>query len=172
MSNGSVSMDVYYQPFDDDTPVTPRTGPQVGGTTALSNAELANLYSKNYKTYLEMRSDPTIAFGRMLCVAPLVIAGWAYEEEDNAPPGARDFIQDQLEPWRILLMKSAIEGYVDFGFQPYEVVYRVDDQGFIALKKVKPLLQERTLILVDVKTGEYIGLRQQPSAFLQILNPG
>src|SRR5580765_3496517 len=158
-------MGIYIESAWEQPDDAPRTGPQVAGSSGTSNAELGNLYSRHYRDYLMMRYDPTIAFGRMLCVAPLVCAGWSYEEADNAPPGARDFIEDQLEPWRVMLVKTAMEGYVDFGFAPYEIVSRPDETGMICLKKIKPLLQEKTHILIDIKTGEFIGLRQQPQGF-------
>lgn len=137
-----------------------RTSAQLAGFAGeLSGYELDNKWEANYKTYQEMLSDPTIAFARMLCVAPLTTVGWSYEAKDDAPDGAKECIQDSLEPWRINLVKSAMEGYIDYGWSGYEMVYSVEDnQAYLC--KVKHLLQAQTLILVAVKTGEYLGLRQ------------
>ena len=50
------------------------------GGTMNTNSELSNQYADNTLMYRQMRFDPTIAFARMLTVAPLVQAGWSYEE--------------------------------------------------------------------------------------------
>lgn len=138
-----------------------RTPPQIFASTGkLADAELTNRERKYYKTYREMSSHPTIAFARMLTVAPLVQAGWIYQGKDYAPPGAQEFIEEQLEPHRVGIMKNALEGYVDYGWAPFEVVIDVDEWYMQVIKKIKPLLQTLTEILVDKDTGEYIGLRQ------------
>lgn len=129
----------------------------VGGT--LSGYELDNRHQNKYATYQEMLSDPTIAFARMLCVAPLVTVGWSYEEKEGAPDGAKECIQESLEPWRMDILKAAMEGYIDYGWTPFEMVYSVEDNKAY-LCKAKRLLQNETLILVSVTTGEYLGLRQ------------
>lgn len=138
-----------------------RTAAQLYGAHGeLSDYELTNKWEHLYKTYKEMVSDPTIAFARMLCVAPLVTVGWSYEEKEGAPAGAKELIQESLEPWRIDIVKGAMEGYIDYGWSGYEMVYSVEE-GKAYLTKVKPLLQAQTWILVCVKTGEYLGLRQK-----------
>jgi hypothetical protein len=137
-----------------------RTTPQIYGQFGTyANSELINRNQANYKTYREMRTDPTIAFARMLCVAPLVTVGWAYDEKEGAPAGAKEFIEEQLAPWRIYLMKAIMEGYIDYGWTPFEMVSCIDD-GRIKIRKFKQLIQDQTLILVEKTTGEYIGLRQ------------
>jgi len=129
----------------------------------LSEPNLDNKLLKNYKTYREMRYDATIAFIRMLNVAPLVMAGWSYEEKQGAPVGARDFIEKNLEPWRTRLMKTAIEGYIDFGWAGYEVVLEVDCNLQHVVKKIKPLTQDYTDILIDIENGDFMGFRQDMS---------
>ena len=137
-----------------------RTAAQLYGAYGeLSDYELTNKYEHLYKTYRDMISDPTIAFARMLCVAPLVTAGWSYEEKEGAPAGAKECVEHCLSPWRIDICKAALEGYIDYGWVGFEMVYDVKD-GKAFLSKVKPLLQAQTWILVCTKTGEYLGLRQ------------
>ena len=144
----------------DDVQLQERTTPQIYGMIGIyADSELENRAQANYKTYREMRYDPTIAFARMLCVAPLVTVGWSYEEKDDAPCGAKEFIEEQLSPWRIYLMKSIMEGYIDYGWTPFEMVVKIDD-GRIEISKFKQLVQDQTLILIDKFTGEYVGLRQ------------
>jgi hypothetical protein len=144
----------------DDVQLPERTTPQIYGEFGShANSELENRSQANYKTYREMRIDPTIAFARMLCVAPLVTVGWAYEEKDDAPAGAKEFIESQMEPWRIYLMKAIMEGYIDYGWTPFEMICKIDD-GRVTISKFKQLIQDQTLILIDQYTGEYLGLRQ------------
>ena len=129
----------------------------VGGE--LSGWELDNRHQNKYVFYREMLNDPTIAFARMLCIAPLVTVGWSYEELEGAPDGAKECIQQSLEPWRKYILKSAMEGYIDYGWSGFEMVYSVENnQAYLC--KAKQLLQNETLILVVRETGEYLGLRQ------------
>jgi hypothetical protein len=127
----------------------------------MTEPELDNRLQKNYKTYREMRFDPTIAFIRMLNVAPLVMAGWSYEEKQGAPTGAKEFIEKMLEKHRVRLMKTAIEGYIDFGWAGYEVVWEVGCDLQHTVNKIKPLVQDYTDILIDVENGAFAGFRQE-----------
>jgi hypothetical protein len=139
-----------------------RTTPQIFiAPGEMSDALLPNKLRSYYKTYRQMRTDPTIAFARMLTVAPLTMAGWVYKDKPGAPDGAKEFIEAMFEPLRRRLVKTAVEGYIDFGWSPYEMVKTVDEWGYITIKRFKPLLQPYTDILVDKDHGEYIGLRQQ-----------
>lgn len=130
-----------------------------GSQQSIDPTGSGRMYRRNYKLFREMRRDPTIAFARMLAVAPLVTAGWSYEETEYAPPGAKDFIKEQLDPLRAEFVKSALEGYIDFGWAPFEKVWCVDEEGYNSIKKLKPLLQENTEILINPNTGEFWGLR-------------
>ena len=139
-----------------------KTAPQLPGSTGpTGDPELAQLWQKNYKTYEEMRLDATIAFARMLCVAPLVTTGWSYENKLHAPIGAKEMCEDTLEQFRMMIVKQALEGYVDFGWSGWEVVWSVNKSGFNVPQLVKHLLQPQTIILIDESTGEYQGLRQE-----------
>lgn len=139
-----------------------RTPPQVHGSYGeIYTGELPNALQRNYATYREMRRDPTIAFVRMLSVAPLVTAGWGYEVKPGAPKLAGELIERMLEQHRMKLLKAALEGYVDYGWQPWEVVFGTDEDAHIVVEKFKPLLQERTWINVMPETGEFIGLEQR-----------
>lgn len=138
------------------------TAPQVEGMQgAHADNQLYARYQQYYRTYMAMRSDPTIAFARMLCIAPLVNAGWDYNELKGAPEGAKAFIEKAIEPHRMKLIKTAMEGHIDFGWQPYEVIKTIDDDGNVTVKKFKSLLQYYTQILINKQTGAYLGLRQQ-----------
>ena len=132
-----------------------RTPPQLPGGGVYTHSYDSTLYhiNQHYVTYQAMRQDATIAFARMLCVAPLVNTGWAYEGEHAA------FIKPLMELFRIQLIKQIIEGYIDFGWAGFEVVWDVVD-GSIVPVKIKNLIQQQTDIIIDPKTGAYRGLKQ------------
>ncbi len=155
--NGIATVSAPIEPL----PMKEHTRQQVYGQPGeLTEPDLDNNLSKNYKTYREMRTHPTIAFVRMLNVAPLVMAGWSYEEKEGAPIGAKQFIEKQLEPFRTRLMKHAIEGYIDFGWCGFEVVQEIDCELQHSVKKIKHLIQDYTDILIDVKNGAFMGFKQ------------
>jgi len=135
-----------------------KTLPQLpGGVNILYDNELHQLYTNNYKTYTEMRSDATIAFARMLTVAPLVNTGWSYVSEHEE---ALKLVRETMELFRIQIMKQAVEGYVDYGWTNWEVVWGVNNTHQIIPVKFKALLQPYTTILINPDTGDYLGLRQ------------
>jgi len=112
-----------------------------------------------YSTLRTMRRDPTIALARWLVVAPILASGWSVEAEEDAPEGSKDFINEQMQPLRLHLLKTGMYGCLDFGWQPYEKVFKVGADGRVVIRKLKPLLQDTTSILIDTKTGAYVGLK-------------
>jgi hypothetical protein len=152
---------------DIDRKYTSRTSPQIRGSYGpASQSELYTRWQRYHELYEEMNGDPTFAFAKMLSVAPLVTVGWTYEENGNAPIGARDAMEAAFEPHRRVIMKATMEGYIQYGWQPFEVVWtpQADKDMLIEPTKVKMLLQDQTRILIDRRTGEYLGLRQWQGA--------
>lgn len=136
------------------------TGPQV--LVEGSDGFLGETTSTSwYKKVREMRRDPTIALARWLVTAPVLAAKWSYEETDGAPEGAAEHIKNTFEPARLHLLRNAFFGWIDFGWQPFEKVFVVDEiTGLLKIAKFKPLIQDSTKVLIDEKTGAYIGLKQ------------
>lgn len=109
-----------------------------------------------------MRKDPTIALARMLAVAPVLGSQWSFESKTEAPEGAVSLIENTFGTLRLHLLRNTFNGWLDFGWSPFEKVFGVDDaSGSVTLKKMKPLLQDITDILVDPQTGTFAGLRQE-----------
>jgi len=108
-----------------------------------------------------MRRDPTIALVRMLIVSGPLAAGWSVESKKNAPAGALDLIKEELNPIRFLLIKSALLGCTDFGWQPFEKVFKIREDGLIGIQKLKPLVQDETEIRVIKKSGAFNGFYQR-----------
>lgn len=143
-----------------------RTGKQIvksgvivtGGNAGMGLNPLT--FSKpKYATYRRMRHHPTIALGRAANIAPVVSAPWSFETNDDAPDGALEFIAGQLESMRPQILHQAMEGQIDFGHQGWEKVFEVED-GRIILKKLKPLIQDNTEIMVN-EGGQFVGFRQK-----------
>lgn len=116
---------------------------------------------QTYKRYRELRVDPTIALGRALVVAPAVAADWITEGAKDTPQELIDFIDDNMQPMRTHLLRTALLAHVDFGWQGYEKILSPDATGKIVLRKLKPLLQDITSILADPKTGAFAGFFQK-----------
>lgn len=135
----------------------------IPGPSPMASHQLPHHRESSVRSYIkfrEMRKDPTIALVRTLVTAPIVKSGWSYEKTDKAPSEALDIIKATLDPLRIDLIKSSLEGCIDFGWQGYEKIRDVDHRGFNTFRAIKPLLQDRTEIMVDRYSGRYIGLRQ------------
>jgi len=114
-----------------------------------------------YRAIRSMRRDPTINLARILSIAPILAAGWSYEEKENAPKGARQYIEDEIEPYRLHLIQTGMMNCSDFGWQSYEIVKHYTEQdNKIHIKKLKPLLPDLTHIRVNQSNGEFIGLQQ------------
>lgn len=146
---------------------TEKTAAQVVGSVGvLTDDELPRRREHSrtsYKTYREMRTEPTISLARSLVISPLVSTGWSWEKEDAAPEGALELMQETFDNARAFLVKAMLEGCVDFGWQPFELVWEVLPDGSQVPRKFKPLIQDDTDILVYEDTGAYAGLRQRAS---------
>lgn len=122
----------------------------------------------------KMRRQPTVALARELVCAPLLASQWAVETKDGAPPDAKEFIEDNMLPLRVNMLRSSLFGCIDYGWQGYEKIFELDMRvRRIKIKKMKPLLQRITKILVFSPSGAFAGFRQdetQPAVDLQLEN--
>lgn len=134
------------------------TGPQV--TVLFGDSILQREASASYKFYREMRKDPTISLGRRALVSSVVRGDWSYSVRDGESDELADELRGTFEPMRTAILRSALRGLIDFGWIPFEKVWRLDE-GQVRLAKLKPLLQDLTDILIDEATGNYAGLRQR-----------
>lgn len=114
-----------------------------------------------YRKIREMRKHPTIKLARALSVAVMADSPWSVEAEDDAPEGAKEFIEKQFMPWHDTLMDSTLRGTFDFGWQPWEKIFKFNTETMqIEIGKFKPLLQDQTDIVIKTDTGAYAGLKQ------------
>lgn len=125
-------------------------------TGVLPNTQIPRVW---YALVRAMRKDPTLALARELASAPLLAAQWSFEETEDAPPGALTLIEDVFAHQRVHILRNAMRGFMDFGWQGFEKVWKVRDDGMAIISKFKPLLQDITEIKVD-KEGRINGLYQ------------
>ncbi len=140
-------------------PGTIELTPAQGLYTSTYSDELTLRKDATYATYRAMRKDPTLALARALSVAPVTAADWSIEADDDAPKDADEFIQDMLMPMREPLVETAMFGGIDFGWAPFEKVFEQTGNEW-RLRKIKPLLQDPTVIMVLREHGEFDGFKQ------------
>lgn len=112
----------------------------------------------SFATYRTMRKDPVIAIARAFSIAPVVSASWSVSASSDAPSDAADFIREHLLPLREWIVIKALEGGIDFGWAAIEK--NLINRGNFRVWKLKQLLQDLTIILIDSETGEFRGFRQ------------
>ena len=146
--------------------VQEKTQPQV--LTAIFGDYLANEAPSGWYTKVrKMRKDPTIALARDLAMAPVLIAPWSVEAEDDAPEDAREWVDSIIQPMRSHILRHTMSGLLDFGWQAFEKVFKRDElSGLITIHKLKPLLQDLTCINVRKDTGAFIGVEQDDAVKL------
>jgi len=133
--------------------------------TSSFGRELTSPLLASYKTYRTIRKHPTISLARALVAASIMAGSWTVEQDDDVEEEfgdeIKDFIRDQFEPVRELIIENAIKhGKIDFGWQPFETVFGLTEEGLIGIEKIKPLLQDITTILTDIETGAFEGYLQ------------
>jgi hypothetical protein len=122
-----------------------------------------------YNTYRTIRRHPTIALARAMSAAPILGAEWTIQSKDGVPDAWIRFIQAELLPLRQTFLEPALfYGNVDFGYQGYEKVFALGRDGLIHLRKLKPLLQDITEIII-LPDGGFGGFKQ-PAAWLGTAN--
>lgn len=109
-----------------------------------------------FRTYRKMRGNPTIAMARMAAFAPVKAAAWSVEADEGVPDEIREFVEEQVMPLRSGFMKHAAYS-LDYGFAAWEKVW-AEAGGKWVLDKLKPLLPDKTKILVDPVNGGFAGL--------------
>lgn len=141
-----------------------QTKPQVGrggGMSILFSAPgLGEPPPGTLATYRKMRANPTIAMARVAATAPVKKAEVSVGTMPDADPRWKEFIEKTLVPkWSWIRNQSLFA--LDYGNQSFEKIFDVNEDRLIVLKKLKPLLPEKTNILVDKETGAFAGLKQE-----------
>lgn len=147
-------------------PTTPRvewTGPQDGSRIGIEGRldRPSDLGLSFYKKVRRMRRDPTVKMAREFAVAPFLASKWSYDADECAPEGLKEMVQKEMDRHRIKLLRQAVLGTLDYGWQSYELIWEDGDDGYWKMC-LKPLLPDITDIIVDPKSGRFVGLEQNP----------
>lgn len=145
--------------------VTPYTANGYGGGGRLNPATYAGYsmngipvaWPGNYAYFRKILMDPSVRFVRQIAYAPELAAGWVWKASKDAPTGALEFIQKNLDPLRIHILDHMFRGD-DYGWAPFQQVFEVDpESGRMRLKNLKHLLHDLTSIFVT-PSGDFAGL--------------
>ena len=140
-----------------------------GGDLISSMAQIPGLsrpLAPTIATYRQMRSHPTIALARAVVSGPIVSSEWSYDSEDDAPEAWVDFIREQIDPMRRMLVNNHLRAVLDYGYQPYEKVFELRKPQSMAgpsrwmIRRCKPLLHDITSVLINKETGRFEGFKQ------------
>jgi len=147
-----------------------KTPPQVRTMVSPMDGELprpSSVGNDFYRKAREIRRDPTIRMVRELAMAPLLMAEWEYEADEDAPVGAKELVEKIMSKMRLPLLRQSLCGMTDFGWQPFEIIAEQREDG-TSEPRLKPLLQDTTSILVNAADGSFFGLRQTPTIGVRI----
>lgn len=108
-----------------------------------------------YLTYRQMRGNPTIAIARAAATAPIRAAEISVEGPE-ATDEQVEFIESVIRPLWPRFVRDAMFA-IDFGWQPFERIYGAED-GYLVLKKLKPLAVDLSMVRVDEATGSFAGI--------------
>lgn len=123
-----------------------------------------------YRKVRMMRKHPTVRLVRLLSIASMSAAKWSVTTTDKADDKAKELINTLL-PMQMHIMSSGLRGMFDFGWAPYEKVWKFNKETCqIELRKLKALLQDQTQIMIETKTGDFAGFKQAPNVFLGCAN--
>jgi hypothetical protein len=143
------------------------TGPQTreasSGLVTINSVQAINQrLPATYDTYRKIRKDPTVSLGRAMSMAPILAGTWSVGCDTDVPTEYVAAVQQKLCALREEFLQTSLEGGCDFGWQPFEVVWAYDEETKRnEVEKLKPLLHDITVILVEQAHGTFWGYRQQ-----------
>ncbi|KKN74251.1 hypothetical protein LCGC14_0391900 [marine sediment metagenome] len=144
-------------------PVPAQMGEQTKGQTGgmailITQPGLSQPPPGTFATYRRMRSNPTIAMARVATQAPIKKADISIGKTDGAPDEWAEFIKGNLTsmwPW----IRNNSLFAMDYGYSSFEKIFDLNESQQIVLKRLKPLLVDKTTILLDKETGAFAGLK-------------
>lgn len=111
---------------------------------------------------LGVRRNPTVRMMSRAIVGVLTEVGWNYQTADDVNPELATWLGEELEDHRSHIMRNGIMGFVEWGWAPFEKVLELNKgTGLYGLRKLKPLLQHNTDILIEEATGDFTGFKQE-----------
>jgi hypothetical protein len=149
--------------------------PLQAGIISTDGLGFADPFPGTYPNYRRMSSNPTLALAKAVKTGPLLASAWGWQAKDKETPDEIvAFIRDMLDPMRPFVLNDMLFA-LDMGNQSFELVWERETgtkpklpATRYVIRKIKPLLQELTTVLVDPKTGQFKGLQNGQTT----LNPG
>lgn len=129
----------------------------VGIASVPTTLYLGPMLPGSFETYRAMRTDPTIALARAAAFAPIFTAPWTFKADDDAPDEWVKLVSGVMMRLRDKYLNDAVRA-LDYGFQAFEKVWEIDDDGAFVIRKLKPLVPDFTEPLLTAETGEFVGL--------------
>lgn len=137
-----------------------KTAPQILSNPTFDSRVYPNYFTIPYHIIRQLRTDPTVQLARWAVLSPMIHTPWMYEKGKNGTQEMIDFLEETFLPLRDQLLARAVFGVLDFGWQPFEVIFKPED-GYIYIDDFKSLLQDYTTILVYVNTGRFAGFANE-----------
>lgn len=115
-------------------------------------------YFRNYRTYRWMLQNPIVRHARSNVIGPIIGSYFQYKAADDSVPESRvEMIEKMFDKIRQRRIADMLRGF-DHGWAPFEPIWD-NAGGKTQLVDLKPLLPERTAVLVD-NNGRFTGLEQ------------
>ena len=108
----------------------------------------------------QMMIEPTIAMLQQKYISAIAAPGCSIEAEEDVEENVVEFARQQMMKAWPFVARRAAWGCLNWGHQGFEVVYEVDGDAQVVIKKLKPLIHSMTAIDVFMDTGEFAGLSQ------------
>lgn len=143
-----------------------KTSGQVVNLSTYDSRLYPNYYSISYPVIRQLRKDPTIQLARLAVLAPMIHTPWMYKIRKNGSKEMAEFLEETFEPLRDLWLTSAVLHTLDYGWQPYEVIFKPED-GYIYVDEFKELLHDYTTILVYLNNGRFAGYLNEPYGYTE-----
>lgn len=115
----------------------------------------------SYHCIRELRKDATVQLARWAVLSPMIHTPWVYiNNNGKATREMIDLIDETFSPLREWFLAQAVFGTLDFGWQPFEIIYKPEN-GYVYIDSIKPLIHDYTTILVYLENGKFAGFANE-----------
>lgn len=132
-------------------------------TDKRKKASLNVLTLSTDREFERMLRHPTIRLASRVVTAMLLAQPWTMEGDDD---DYCNYVYKQIEPYRTMIIRSAMRGFLVRGWRVFELIYGVNEDaedigGGLAntVAGVKPIRHQLTEVMVYEDTGEFAGIR-------------
>lgn len=114
--------------------------------------------SPTYELYRRIRGNPTVALARSIATSPVKSAQWTIASEDNVPDENVKFIQKQIDKIWHKFIRNIVYA-LDYGWQPFEIIWNVTEDNRFGIDSMKPLLVDNSKLVRKNRTSGALGVR-------------